>query len=186
MEYLGAQIKGIYRDRLHDEHGRLVFDSGWKSNTIVIGCRKLISGFMMNDASSGIQHLAVGQGLESWDDDTPDVPVTDSQLHDQAPDDEVTLKQNPTDTTYLTMTYLDSNGIETDAITNRLQVTAVLGPGYPEHITDELTYPLREFGLFGKYFNGTDDEFFMINCIRHPVIHKGLTATLERIVQLEF
>ena len=44
------------------------------------------------------------------------------------------------------------------------------------------SYPLREFGLFGKY--GTIP--YMIDCIRHPVIHKDTSTTLVRVVRLYF
>lgn len=186
MEHVGSGIRGIYRDLLRDEYGQLLHDSGWNSNKIVIGCRKLISGYMKNDPSigiQGVQHLAVGYGQESWDAGTIPPPLESTfQLENKAVDDEVKIKVNPSDTTFLTMTYLDSNDIETDAVSDRLQITAVLGLNYPEPTTEERTYPLREFGLFGEY----NDEIFMINCIRHPVIHKGPTATLERIVQLHF
>lgn len=39
--------------------------------------------------------------------------------------------------------------------------------------------PLREFGLFGL-FDGKD---YMINCVRHPVIHKDAASTLVRVIR---
>jgi hypothetical protein len=41
---------------------------------------------------------------------------------------------------------------------------------------------LREFGLFGQ-LAGSD---YMLNSIRHPVIHKDGDATLIRVVRLYF
>ena len=62
-------LRGSYRDILKDPDRGVVYDSGWKANTIVDRCRLLLAGFMRSDASSGIHHLAVGQGDDTWDDD---------------------------------------------------------------------------------------------------------------------
>jgi hypothetical protein len=53
-------------------------------------------------------------------------------------------------------------------------------PSIPE---GKKTYPLREFGLFGILNN---ESSYMINCVRHPVIHKGANTILIREVTLEF
>ena len=53
-----------------------------------------------------------------------------------------------------------------------------LGNNYP----DQDVYALREFGLFG----GFEEQRFMINCVRHPVIEKHREMTLTRRIILEF
>ena len=176
MEIIGNSIKGIYHDILKGADDNIIYDSGWRSNTIVHRCRMLLAGFMKNDPSSGIQSLAVGQGLKEWDDTgapEPDPATTTDLVNGYSP---------PIPVSELDMAYLDEDDSEVTGATNRLQITATLEPGYPVPVSPLTTYPLREFGLFGR-FNGTD---YMINSIRHPVIHKDESATLIRVIRLYF
>jgi hypothetical protein len=175
MEKLGASIKGIFRDVLKGPDGRTFHDSGWLSNTIVDSGRILLAGFMRNDSPSAIQFLAVGQGLESWD--TDGVPPTTTSATDL-----VNRHSPPIPESELSLVYLDGADAVVGGPTNRLQITATLEPGYPEIVAPAVSFPLREFGLFGT-FNGAD---FMINNVRHPVIHKDASATLIRVIRLYF
>lgn len=173
MEIIGTAMKGIYRDILKGENNAIVFDSGWVSNTIVNTCRTLLARFMKNEPSTGgIQYLAVGRGAEEWD--TNGAPTTDP-----ATTTDLVNRYTPTiPVSSLALIYLNENDVGVPGPTNRLQITATLVPGYPAPLAAPLTtYPLREFGLFG----GTNA---MINCIRHPVIHKDASATLIRVVRL--
>jgi len=165
-------IKGIYRDRLLDAAGQVIFDSGWKSNLIVARCRVLLASFMNNEAAArGIQKLQVGQGLPEWDTTPPPAPDPNTtKLVDNAPF-EIQLAD-------LTIQYLNESDAVVQGPTNRLQIIVTLGPGKPP--TDN--YPLREFGLFGKLGN----DFYMIDYIRHPLIVKSSSVTLERRVRLIF
>jgi hypothetical protein len=178
MEKVGAFIKGMYRDVLTADDGRILYDSGWATNTIVERCRILLAGFMKNESSSGIQFLAVGQGLEAWDTagPPPSDPVTTTDL--------VTRYNPPITVDRLNLAYLDEEPQPqpVDNPTHRLQITAILEPGYPPPLEPLNTYPLREFGLFGR-FEGND---YMINSIRHPVIHKDAATTLIRVIRLYF
>ncbi len=175
MERLGASIKGIYRDVLKRRGDRTVHDSGWLSNAIMDRGRVLLAGFLKNDSPSGIRFLAVGQGLENWDvDEAPQPDPTASDL--------VNRHSPPVPVSRLNLVYLSpSDGVVTEP-TNRLQITATLEPGYPEIAPPAVTFPLREFALFGS-FGGMD---FMINNVRHPVIHKDASATLIRVIRLYF
>lgn len=176
MEIIGNSITGIYRDILKGQNGNIIYDSGWISNTIVDRCRMLLAGFMKNEPTNGIQYLAVGQGKKEWDTDgapVPDPLITADLVDRYSP---------PIYLSELSLVYLDENDAEVPGPTSRLQITATLDPGYPAPISPLTTYPLREFGLFGK-FDGTD---YMIDCIRHPVIHKDVSATLIRVVRLYF
>jgi len=175
MERIDVFIKGIYRDVLMAGDGRVLYDSGWTANTIVDRCRILLAGFMKNESSSGIQFLAVGQGQEAWDTAGP------------LPSDPATTKlENPYNPPIavdrLSLAYLEEDVSVVDYPTSRLQITATLEPGYPSPLAPLNTYPLREFGLFGS-FEGDD---YMINNIRHPVIHKDAAATLVRVIRLYF
>jgi hypothetical protein len=183
MEIIGRSIKGFYRDILKGADDRLLYDSGWVSNTIVDRCRILLAGFVRNDPlypTQGIQYLAVGQGLEAWD--AEGVPALKPQEIQ-----EITALINQYEPAILLkeldVVYLDDGdeAVTDPTPTNRLQITATLGPGYPDP-APRTTYPLRNFGLFGR-FAGED---YMINCVRHPVIHKDASATLIRVIRLYF
>ena len=175
MEIIGTSIRGIYRDILKGKGNNTIYDSGWVSNRIVDRCRTLLAAFMKNDQPNGIQYLAVGTGLEKWD--TTGAPPPNSsviQLEDKNP-----FQIQVAD---LDLVYLRENNEEVKGPTNRLQITATLGTNKPPAVASVSSYPLREFGLFGK-FGG---EPYMIDCIRHPVIHKDVSATLIRVVRLYF
>ncbi len=62
------------------------------------------------------------------------------------------------------------------------RITVTLGPSTPPPGSGETTFQLREFGLYGRS-GGTD---YMINSIRHTVIHKDESATLIRVIRLDF
>ncbi|NIM12827.1 MAG: hypothetical protein GTO45_08940 [Candidatus Aminicenantes bacterium] len=184
MEEKYASIRGIYRDVLKDQNSNVIFDSGWVSNLIVDRCRILLAAFMKNDQNKqtwGISCLKVGQGDEDWDNKGTESPnVLLEGLVDPAP--------FIIDVADLDIVYLNETNAEVTEPTCRIQVTATLGtdqPPPPPSETPETqlsTYPLREFGLFGKF----GDEDYMIDCIRHPVIHKDVSTTLIRVVRLYF
>ncbi len=182
----GILIRGMYRDIMSGANGRVIFDSGWHSNTIVRNCRILIAGFMKNDTPSGIQSLMVGEGLDQWDaqwnTSTPPGPAPESADHLESPYTPSITLAHVAGQGYLEIDYLDDQDKPvTSGVTSRLQVKAILEPGYPAP-TEFNTYPLREFGLFGRF--GGDD--YMINCVRHPVIYKDASATLSREIKLYF
>lgn len=163
--------RGRYRDRLLTAEGR-VMDRGWRSNTVVDRARFLIAAFMRGDGPSGITRLLVGRGDAAWDSASPGSPPRSTQqLLDPAPF-EVALSP-------AAIEYLDAAGEPTAGPTNRLRVVVTLGANEP---AGPDPYPLREFGLFGS-FGG---EPYMINYVRHAVIHKPADATLERTIQLVF
>lgn len=176
MEKVTDGLRGMYRDIIKDPENNIYRDSGWKSNTIVDRCRMLLAGFMRSDSSSGIQFLAVGQGDPGWDEGEiqPADPATTTNL--------VNPHTPPIAAADLDFTYLDHQDNPVTGPTSRLQISVTLAPDYPPPLPESTTYPLREFGLFGEF----DDSNYMINSIRHPVIHKGAGATLIRVVRLYF
>jgi hypothetical protein len=178
MEEIGKSIKGIFRDRLIGPDGNLLYDSGWARNTIVDSCRALLAGLMKNELVGGMQYLAVGRGKETWD--TDGVPAPGSEEIELISRYSPTIP-DPNSGSDWKLVYLDENDDVTHERTNRLQITATLEPGYPAPEPPLSTYPLREFGLFG----GADGTY-MINCVRHPVIHKHTSATLIRVIRLYF
>jgi hypothetical protein len=176
VERIAAPLRGIYRDIVTGRDGRVVHDSGWNANTVVDSCRTLLAGFVRNASAGGISFLAVGQGEPTWDSSgapAPD-PATTNDL--------VNRFSETVPAADLVLEYLDAGDNVTGTPTNRLQVTATLPPGFPAALPGLSTYPLREFGLFGS-LDGAD---LMINCIRHPVIHKDEGSSLIRVVRLYF
>lgn len=172
-------IKGIYRDVLLDARGKVVSDTGWRSNLIVLSCRVLLAGLMKGEQTEtplGIQSLKVGRGNPAWDTTTP------------APDPSLTALVDPNPFTIpregLELMYLDTSGQLSAKPTSRIEIIAKLGPNQPPPDPAQPTkpYPLREFGLFGQ-LTGED---YMIDYIRHPLIEKDNALTLERHVQLIF
>ena len=178
-------IKGIYRDVLKDSSGLVEYDSGWVSNTIVERCHILLAALMKDpSAAMGAAFLAVGSGDEAWDDrpdGPPDPATTEEDLKNRyiGYDDEENRGMLALGSEAITY-YGGDDGNPTSS----LEITATLNPGYPKVDPNAVlrTYPLREFGLFGKIA----DEPYMINCVRHPVIHKDETATLIRVIRLYF
>jgi len=173
MSYIS--IKGIYRDRLLDPNGVPVFDSEWRNNMIVLRCRVLLSSFLKNDGALGIRALQLGRGDPSWDTNPPPLPDPNAinALVDAAPA-EIPAAQ-------LKLEYLDNTDSVVGNATSRLQITATLLPGVPAS-PPNTPFPLREFALFGE-LNGVRH---MIDYIRHPLIQKDASMTLERKVRLIF
>lgn len=166
--------KGIYHDRLISP-GRQIIDLGWRPNIIVDRCRYLLAAFMKNNKVRGIQLFAVGKGLESWDDEAPPPPSrTDEELTDPNP---LKIKIKPKQ-----IKYLDATGAPVSGPTHRLRITITLEPGTPAIESGETSYPMREFGLFGQF----GSEEYMIDYVRHPVIHKLVDDILERTIHLIF
>ena len=166
-------IRGIYRDRLIEPGGRVASDSGWRSNLIVLNCRVLLAGFLSNDKALGIQSLQVGRGDPAWDATPPPAadPAATNALVDPAP--------FVIPVAALTLQYLNAADGVSPTPTNRVQITATLGPNQPT-AAGSPPFPLREFGLFGKFGAAP----FMIDYIRHPLIEKDGVVTLERKVRL--
>jgi hypothetical protein len=183
MDEKYSSIKGIYRDILKDGNNTVIFDSGWVSNVIVDQCRALLAALMKNNTPGGITCLKVGKGDPNWDTmaEGPPHPIeSETGLTDGGP---YTVNVGE----HLVLHYLHESGVVVDYPTNRLEITATLGTDVPPSPEPHLsTYPLREFGLFGEYNDGETTHEYMIDCIRHPVIHKDVSSTLVRVVRLYF
>jgi len=165
---------GMYRDRLVTASRRQM-DRGWQSNRIVDRCRTLIAGFMRGDRSLGIQQLQIGRGLAEWDEAPPaGPPATVQQLTDTAP---FVVSLTPRQ-----IRYVDAGGVPDRHPTNRLEIVVTLAANEPPLRRGETDYAMREFGLFGD-FGG---EAYMINYVRHPVLHKQAGDTLTRTIRLVF
>ena len=176
MVDVGIRMKGSYRDQLL-RHRRITVAGGWRPNIIVNRCRDLLAAFMKGDSALGIQLLSVGQGDSAWDTQPPPPPAANMQsLVDASP---FTILS--TDAAF-SVEYLDISDAPSPSPTNRLEITVTLAPGSPPIGSGESSYALREFGLFGTVASSN----YMIDYVRHPVIHKGPNDTLVRTIRLVF
>jgi hypothetical protein len=176
-------LHGSYRDVLRDAAGRITWDSGWKRNTIVIGCRRLIAALMKGETHTlGIQGVLIGAGLAAWDSQSPPglpLPTTnDAHLQDRS------SWQAP-----VQIDFWDAEARRTTPghPTNILQIVATLGqnqPPWPENVTNpaHVDGTLREFGLVGTL----DGVQTLLNEVRHVAIPKDPSSTLQRTIQLVF
>ena len=156
-------LRGIYRDCLIHANGETVA-TDWRPNTIVRNCRVLLAGCLRGDFPEIKLELSVGRGRDDWDENEPGKAAESVQG-------------------------LEQEGTQSDVPQPALQIIATLPPGYPPALPDLDSYPLREFGVFGAVTQnaGTATEKtlrYMVNCIRHPVIHKNAAATLIREVRI--
>lgn len=169
-------FKGIYHDRLLLGDDR-VLDCGWRSNIIVNRCRDLLAAFLLGDSALGVQYIALGQGDAAWDSTPPAAPSAGTQQLTDVTPEHIQLSDPA-----MTIAYLNVANEVVSGPTNRLQITVTLGPGLPPALSGETSYPLREFALFGRY--GSED--YMIDYVRHPIIHKGVKDILVRTIRLVF
>ena len=166
---------GIYHDRIVTAGGRTAVGE-WRSNIIVDRCRHLLAGFMQGKRGEavGIRRLFIGRGLADWDENMPPPERTLQQLVDPSPF-EVKIRSKD-------IFYLDATGKPTEEPTASIQITVTLGQDTPPIEVGQDAYPLREFGLFGKL----REVYYMIDYVRHPVIHKQSGDTLVRTIRLVF
>ena len=175
-ESAAAGLRGMYRDVLTAPDGSLLCDRGWKRNTIVNDCKRLLAALLHGGGVGlSIQGMAVGQGNAAWDQTGPPAPQpTQSALVDLSPFS-VPLAD-------LQIDFLSGSTV-TATPTNRLQITATLGPNVPSWPdANHPTANLREFGLIGQLAGTTT----LINYVTHPVIVKDPSSTLTRTVWLVF
>ena len=177
-ELASGRLRGVYHDTLRDAAGRVVWESGWRANTIVTDCRRLLAGFLHGapTGSGGIQGLQVGAGLDVWDlpPGTPPADPSQTTLVDPNP---YTVPRAAIQFAYLT------GATVVAAPTNRLQISVQLGPNVPSWPdASHATSTLREFALVGQL----DGAPVLINYVRHPAIAKDPASTLDRTIWLVF
>jgi hypothetical protein len=166
---------GKYRDQLQRANGT-AYDFGWRSNVVVNQCRQLLAAFMRGEAATGIQFIALGRGNENWDDQAaPESDPNTDSLTDASP-----VIISIADAA-MQVDFINSLGAVIADVSQRIQVSVNLEPGSLPIIDDEV-FPLREFALFGRL--GAED--YMIDYVRHPVMHIGAGDTLTRRIRLVF
>lgn len=157
-------MQGKYRDRVLDPHNRLLFDSGWTSNTIVDSAWPLIAGLLKNDpALDGILFWAVGAGDPAWDDTHRGASAATTRLQDEI--DRQTIPAAAID-------YLNEAGTPAAGPTTRLEIRSIFS--WPEPRT------VREFGLFGGEATAARNSGHLINYVIHPRLDLPAGSQLTR------
>lgn len=174
MHSQSSSLYGEYHDRIITAGSRVI-DLGWRSNIIVDRCRELLAAFMKGDSALGLQFLAVGQGDALWDSQPAGPSSPGTQKLADAGAVHIPVAGG-------SVVYLDAAGTAVAGPTHRILVTVTIEPGTPAIENGKTSYPLREFGLFGKL--GAAE--YMIDYVRHPVIHKQAGDTLVRTIRLVF
>jgi hypothetical protein len=197
-EHATQHLHGYFRDVLKDADGRVIWDRGWQENVIVDNCRRLLAGLVDGLAgTTAVTGLRVGFGLAAWDTaGTPPPSATTTQLIDNnvpTPPPRGFFVQkvppplpagSPPGTPTLQLDFIDpTTGAPVGTPTNRLQLFATIGPGFPPWPDPGHPAPtLREFGLVAQ-LGGTE---VLLNYRTHPAIAKDPTSTLERTIWLVF
>lgn len=193
IEPATINITGMYHDVLSAPGGRVLWDSGWRKNTIVVDCRRLLATFMrggngtspapLGSPAVGIQGLQVGAGLDAWD-RPPGLPVPDDTRTALVDTNYYTVPFDPSlNPPIFKIDFLDGGNIATTP-TNRLQIAVTLGPGIPPWANDghHNSVTLREFGLVGEIGKSP----VLINYVAHTAIVKDPASTLNRTIWLVF
>lgn len=177
-------LRGMYHDVLRDAAGRVVWDGGWRKNTIVADCRRLLAALMKGGSNAlGIQGLQVGSGLDTWDQagTMPVASPSTTKLADPKPP--FTVKAGIPNVTFQMAYLLPNSATTTNTPTNRLQIIATLGPNVPDWPKNEHpSSTLREFGLVAQL----EGAPVLVNYVIHPAIPKDPASTLERTIWLVF
>ena len=171
------QIQGIWRDEVYKiVNGKeaLVEDHGWVKNLIVVGMPKLLAGLMRNEPTfaGGILQHAQGRGLPSWDTNLPVPQFNSVQLTDE-------YFRKPPDS----ISYLDSMGVPTVAITNSILIRTTLDFGEANGVSGEF---IREQGLYGGTATGAANSGLLANLIFHRARFKDASVKIIRFIQFIF
>ena len=165
-----GSIIGEFQDTITYSDGR-VEQLDWNRNMIVNGISKLVACLMKNQSGyKGLTYWAIGQGLESWDDNLPTAQATDERLTS-----EIGRKAIPASA----ITFVDASGQPTSGVTNRIQITL-------EFKENECNGKWREFGIYGGNASTTTNSGIMINHKIHELITKTSAMTIERKIRFTF
>lgn len=149
-------LRGFYHDVVRGDRGRIVWDSGRRSNTIVAGCKRMLATVMSGTVADGdfeviypgIQGLRVGAGNPDWD--RQPAPAVDAGQQTLFDPNSYLLPREA-----MTIDFLNDDGSVATRPTNRLRIVARLGPRQPDWPEasggPHKTGTLREFALIGKW-----------------------------------
>ena len=181
-----VEMIGKFRDTLRYKsiHG---FDKvekrDWIYNQIQDSAAKLLitqlaGGYSVFSNFGGINYLALGEGLQNWDNASATKPYTNTTLLTEANITNSRVLVGPNDFTYLDS---NNNALSPQSASDRVRLDVTIG------LNDGIGN-LREFGLFGGDATATVDSGIMVNWVDHPLIVKDnrLIINREIILSLSF
>jgi hypothetical protein len=162
-------MQGCYRDQLTDLRQRVVWDSGWRDNTITHTAWVLLAALVGNHPSmQGALFCAVGAGESDWDQTLPLPDPAATRLRAERERHALTTED---------FSYLDIRGSAAQVPTNRLEIRA-------QFPASDVRRVLREFGLVGGNATAAADSGYLINYVVHPRLDLRAGVTLTRRVRL--
>ena len=168
-------LEGCYHDALADSQGRVLWESSWRSNLIVLKCNLLLAALMKrHEGIQGILYWTIGEGEEEWDSIRPHPHLTTIRLSHEVARQVIAADQ---------IVYLNDSNEPTETPSNRLEVSAEFRG---EDFVSNGIQPLREFGLFGGDATEELNSGFMIDHVIHPRIDLTAELTLIRKLRLTF
>lgn len=157
-------MRGIYRDVVRDRFGRMVADSGWRTNTIVESAWPLIAGLLKNDpALRGIGYWAVGTGRAGWDLAHPAIDAAAARLSEEF--DRMPVAPEA-------VVYIGGDGNPSREPTPCIEAGVVFSWNQDR--------VLREFGLFGGDATEAAGSGTLINYVIHPRVDIAAGRSLSR------
>jgi hypothetical protein len=178
LERVSAAVRGEWFDvfrfadgrETHGPHGEF----RWRPNQIQNTFATLLAIWARGEAGySRINHMALGEGLVSWDSVPPAQPFAQAALTTEA-----FRKVIP----QVDIAFIDPNtNLPTGGVpSNKLRITSVIGGAEANGLS------LREFGLFGGSSTLAFDSGEMVNWVAHARIDKDASFEIDRTVRLLF
>lgn len=156
VETLAGVQSGTYRIQEFDREGNLVNDTG-DHNAVLSSAPILLAAMLANDAGSGVQFFAFGDGDPGWGASPPEPEWEDTGLlaeyYRQAPDGGVGV-------------YLTTEGEVSVPRTTSVRFTCTLDYGLEGELPNGRTF--REFGLTGGDATATLGTGLFVDAIRPP------------------
>lgn len=149
-------------------------DFRWRPNQIQNSFATLLAIWARGEVGyTRINHMALGEGLVSWDAVPPAQPYSQAVLTT-----ETFRKVIP----QADVVFIDPNtNLPTGGVpSNKLKITSMIGGGEANGLS------LREFGLFGGAATLAFNSGEMVNWVTHARIDKDNTFEIDRTIRLLF
>ena len=161
--------------RVHPNKDLLVDYEDWHANIIVTTVASLVSALFKGQSGyGGVQYVAVGSGLATWDNDmTPAATIGQTELENELGRVDVTSTSPPS------IVFLDATNTATSTVTNRIQVSGTFAPA-------DAVGTWREWGVFGGTATASADSGILIDYLTHGAKIKANDETLIRRVRFVF
>ena len=160
--------KGQFRDVIKYADGT-VETTEWTNNVIVNDINKAIAYALAQ--KGGATYWAIGQGLDTWDNDNPPSPsATDTSLVSEIGRKAISGSN---------IKFLTSEGVESSSPTNIIQITLTFN-------SSDCNGNWREFAIVGGDATSDINTGILINHKTHKLISKDSTMEIERQMRFTF